>query len=414
MAINLDTTYPGRTFVDGPNPRGTFKDSTFAGAFDGTPAQYAWARDMWAFLEILLDEAGISPSGTPDTAAASQRYDALLISARDVWPLWDDTHTYLKGVFTIGSDNKVYQSLQTPNLNKNPISQAAYWAIFEPIEVIDNLFSTDPLAALSAKQGKILKDLIDAAPPATQVFKGAAFLEKPVTLTPSLTAITFSSGNFYFDDGSGQATGVGFGKFITGVWAQGTAGGLDTGSVAPDTKYYAFAIYNPGSDMTDYIISASFNSPTLPPGFTKKEYRGACKTDGASQIIIFKQNNDIFEYNTPILDINNISVNNVSQFFTMSSPGVKCLLTLNAMADSTVATWVEILISDPDTVDRPVSQTVGTPPIVNLFKDFTGIMAAEIEVITDATSRIRVRTAFPQNIALWVESVRYRDLQLRI
>ena len=131
MAIDLLDTYgAGRVVVDGPNPRGTFKDSTFAGAFDGTPYQYAWVRDMWAFLEILLDKASITATGTPDTAAAGQRYEALRKIARDLFPLWDGAHTYGKAFLVIASDEKLYQSLQGANLNNNPVSTTGWWREF--------------------------------------------------------------------------------------------------------------------------------------------------------------------------------------------------------------------------------------------------------------------------------------------
>ena len=46
-------------------------------AKDGTPLDASWGNDMGGFTDALLEEAGITPSGNPDTAVASQRLDAL-------------------------------------------------------------------------------------------------------------------------------------------------------------------------------------------------------------------------------------------------------------------------------------------------------------------------------------------------
>lgn len=131
MSISLLGQYgAGRVFVDAENVRGTFKDSTFPGAFDGTPAQYAWARDVWGFLEILLDKASIIPNGSPDTAVTNQRYDALEKIVRDVFPVWDSGHVYAKGVLALASDDKLYQSQQSGNLGHDPVSSPAWWLVF--------------------------------------------------------------------------------------------------------------------------------------------------------------------------------------------------------------------------------------------------------------------------------------------
>jgi len=422
MAINLGATYPGRVFVDGENPRGTFKDSDPAGSFNGTPAQYAWARDMWAFLEKLLDVGGITASGTPDTAVNSERYDALLLAARDVWPLWDSSHTYLKGILTLGSDNKLYQSLQAANLDKNPTSQPSWWKIFEPILVIDDLLSTDPSAALSANQGRILKNLFDTQITATRTVKGVSLLSESIIFTFSgTTVIKFFPGVIEFDDGTGQAATSQipfFDKIINSSWSPGTGGGgLDTGSIAPNTWYDIYAIYNPGAELPDYVFTTSIGVLILPSGYTKKEYRGSYLTDSISQLVPFIQNKDIFTFLTPRLDVPGINVNNVSQFFAMSAPpGKKCRLTMNAFADATPSSWIEILVSDADTIDQALSVTPGVPPLANIYYPSNGsFTSVQIEVIaSQTTAQVRVRTPFAANIALYLETYNYRNLSLKI
>ena len=137
MAIKLNTQYPDRTTVDGSNPNGTFKNSAPPGSLNGTPGDFAWAKDMWSFLEILMSEGGVVHNDVPDDATASQRYDALVKLARDFWPIWSSTHEYGQGVIAIGSDGAPYYSLQSANVNHDPVSNPAWWQNFS-IEALES------------------------------------------------------------------------------------------------------------------------------------------------------------------------------------------------------------------------------------------------------------------------------------
>lgn len=66
----------------------------------------------------------------------------------------------------------------------------------------------------------------------------------------------------------------------------GTVGlnGLDTGSIAANTWYYAFVICNPAGD-TYGLLSLSATSPTLPEGYTKFRRVASLRVDGDSKII---------------------------------------------------------------------------------------------------------------------------------
>lgn len=78
MAINPSDRWPGRTEApDADYPYGGAKDETSPDAFDGTPFERPFINDMWGFYQALLSQAGITPSGNPDTAQASQYLEAL-------------------------------------------------------------------------------------------------------------------------------------------------------------------------------------------------------------------------------------------------------------------------------------------------------------------------------------------------
>jgi hypothetical protein len=67
------------------------------------------------------------------------------------------------------------------------------------------------------------------------------------------------------------------------------ANGLDTGSVAANTFYAVWLIWHPTGPVVAGLLSASFSSPTLPGGYTKKRRIGVVKTDATSDLYLFKQ-----------------------------------------------------------------------------------------------------------------------------
>lgn len=152
--------------------------------------------------------------------------------------------------------------------------------------------------------------------------------------------IDFTAGNFQFDDGTGQAVATALTKQIDAAWVAGdAAGGLDTGTVAADTTYYCFAIYNPATQTSDFLFSTSSSSPTLPSGYTKKKRIASLLTDGAGNIrngeYIFNRDGSYnFIYNTSVLAIGgsgnfpltltNLSIATPSGIKT--SPSFDCLI----------------------------------------------------------------------------------------
>jgi len=134
----------------------------------------------------------------------------------------------------------------------------------------------------------LLVDLADISP-ATTTTTGTSILPQQITVangTDTDHDIDFGAGVFQFDDGSGQATASVLTKQIDTVWSEGdNQGGLDTGTVAIDTTYFLFAIYNPTTKVSDFLFSASLASPTMPSGYTKKKRIGALITDGSSNIL---------------------------------------------------------------------------------------------------------------------------------
>jgi hypothetical protein len=74
------------------------------------------------------------------------------------------------------------------------------------------------------------------------------------------------------------------------------AGGLDTGTIAANTIYYIWIIYNPVSFAVSIIISLSSTAPALPIGYTYQYRVGVMVTDGSNNIRPFNQYGKLFHY----------------------------------------------------------------------------------------------------------------------
>jgi hypothetical protein len=159
----------------------------------------------------------------------------------------------------------------------------------------------------------------------TTTRQGVSYLPKQITIangTDTDHDLNFTAFVMNFDDGSGQALVSALTKQIDASWAAGTnQGGLDTGTVASNTPYYIYAIYNPTSGVSDILFTATKGSPTMPSGYTKKEYKGACYTNGSANIRNGKwvYGNEIYEFylNTEITER---SVSTTTSSITVTSP----------------------------------------------------------------------------------------------
>jgi len=76
--LNIDTTYPGQTAGTNANyPNGQARNVTVSGDGTGTPWEQQLLNDILGFMNAAVDEAGITVSGSPDTALASDVLDGL-------------------------------------------------------------------------------------------------------------------------------------------------------------------------------------------------------------------------------------------------------------------------------------------------------------------------------------------------
>ena len=78
MAINPESQYPGKIAPSTPNyPYGQARNITVPRDGTGTPWEAALVNDLFGWQQRLLSLAGITPSGTPEDALASQYTQAI-------------------------------------------------------------------------------------------------------------------------------------------------------------------------------------------------------------------------------------------------------------------------------------------------------------------------------------------------
>ena len=106
MAVRPIDEYPGK--VSAPTadyPDGKAQNITSPGDGTGTPWEAKFVNDVFGFQQFLTSEAGITPSGTPDNATASQYFDAIwkLLNVRSV------THDITADAnYTLTADQNLY------------------------------------------------------------------------------------------------------------------------------------------------------------------------------------------------------------------------------------------------------------------------------------------------------------------
>ena len=109
MSIDPSTQFPGQIAVpSAAYPLGSAQDITTPGDGTGTPWEKVLINDIWGVLQKLLDAAGITADGNPDTVLASQYYEGLIALLGRSAPLVFANTTTLAAGTTVGGDTAVF------------------------------------------------------------------------------------------------------------------------------------------------------------------------------------------------------------------------------------------------------------------------------------------------------------------
>ncbi|WP_259667995.1 hypothetical protein [Rhizobium lentis] len=142
-------------------------------------------------------------------------------------------------------------------------------------------------------------------------------------------------------------------KRLNGTWAVGSGGGgLDTGSVAANATYYAYALRKATDGTLDVVFSTSATiagvNTTLLTGYTVVKQIGVVLTDGSSIIRPFVMYpRDEYTWATPVKDAVSVSISTTSALLALTVPnGAKAKAKLRFEFTSS-ATTNAALLSDP-------------------------------------------------------------------
>lgn len=111
MAIDLRSVYPnypanplGNIDTSDPNyPFGKAKNESYDGAKDFFPVEKSWINEVLGFLAAILDIAGQTPDGTPESIAASQYLTILESRPVPLNRLTDGVGAIVDGSLVFGS-----------------------------------------------------------------------------------------------------------------------------------------------------------------------------------------------------------------------------------------------------------------------------------------------------------------------
>jgi hypothetical protein len=187
-------------------------------------------------------------------------------------------------------------------------------------------------------------------------------------------------------------------KQIDAEWAEGDdAGGFPSGlSLAANTFYRVFAIYNPTTDTTDAGFDTSASAANLladASGYTKYRQIGWVLTDASSQIVKFFDDTDSHViWDAPVQDRSRTNLSETAELVTISAPpGSRANLTLPLNCSSGSADLFGLITETRQTDTTPTSTVYN----IRMTRDGSASLRSqvEVEIGVDASSQVRLRCA---------------------
>jgi hypothetical protein len=278
MSLKLNERYPGR--YNNPStdyPQGSFKNRTTPTAKDGSYLEQDWANDKEGFFQSLLAKAVIEANGNVDKVGSSQAFDALMQLGQN-------------------QEGKAFTTAGTATaLTLTPVPAIQAYAANQRFSVKFSVTAgANPTLNVSAKGPKNLKQydanglkiaaafvadqisdvvydgvdwvLLAQVPSALVGTTGSARNLKMVAAgTNAVAAIT--ADELTVSNAAGQYQTLRNVSVSVNLAAAGL-NGLDTGSMATNTWYATYVIWNPNTNARGAIASLNYTAPALPAGYT--------------------------------------------------------------------------------------------------------------------------------------------------
>lgn len=175
------------------------------------------------------------------------------------------------------------------------------------------------------------------------------------------------------------------------AWAAGSgSGGLDTGLIAASTPYFIWAIKRTDLSASDYLISLSSSTPTMPAGYTFKRLIRWFKTDATPNIWQYQDRGDTTLYGVNVVDINvtETTANRTLRPMTVPIGFVVDALIRGGMSNSGGS--AAVVFTSPDEIDETPGTGNSSLSIGNISPT-TNIGNGEFQIRTNTSGQIGSR-----------------------
>ncbi|NZD48438.1 hypothetical protein [Rhizobium leguminosarum] len=201
-------------------------------------------------------------------------------------------------------------------------------------------------------------------------------------------------------------------KRTNGTFAAGTgAGGLDTGSVAANATYFAYALRKDDDLTFDIVLSTSATiagvNTALLTGYTIVKCIGVVLTDASSNIrpfVLYPR--DEYTFVTPVKDAIGLAVSTASALLTLTTPnGVKVKAKLRFQFTSSSATN-SALLSDP-AQGVLVAGIVSDGGNVGAVQVASNYAVGSADIWTNTSKQIRQVAGAAGSIWMWTDGFHF-------
>jgi hypothetical protein len=167
------------------------------------------------------------------------------------------------------------------------------------------------------------------------------------TLASPNDSMDFLAGECVDDTGKFlMAIGSTFTKSLASTFVAGSGnGGLDAGSLSPNTTYHGFVIRKKSDGSIDGLWSTSATSPAMPTGWTAKRRVGACVTDGSGHILpCFWRGRRVYFKDVQV-PIENVQISGAGAQYTLSGPAGVKHIAFGVISPGLAQTGIDLAIS---------------------------------------------------------------------
>lgn len=449
MAYNLSPVLNEQQFDANGEPRAGALITTYLAGTLTAVTTYKTSTGTAHTNPIQLDSSGNYPNGTQlwllggltykfvitdSDGSNSRTYDDISgigdnPANADEWILYGATPTYVSATSfsVIGDQTNIFQvnrrvkSTNTGGTVYSTVSASAFLAGVTTVTVVNTSGVLDSgLSAVSYGLLSATNPSIPETPTGTALRTAASVTAARETLLIPSVVRSYLSGFGMSTAGSSTTMSIAAGSATdstntsslitsstiaktTSNWAVGTATGGKSlaAAIANSTWYHFYAIRRPDTGVVDVcfstnatgLLAADFvaGGGNVPDAYTQFRRIGSGLTNGSAQWTSFQQDGDLFQWLTPVLDVNATNPGTSAVTRTLSTP-----LGLNVIAEMIAALGVgsasTAYLSDLATVDLAPSQTVAPLGQLNAYANAANSANhGVVSIRTNTSSQIRSR-----------------------